>query len=358
MKNLKIKLLAISSLVVLFFLYNNFTAFGRNVALIGYIDRVLNEPSGVLIEGWACVKGLNSPIEIRIFAGGQAGIGVFLKSHLTHLPSSDTIHVNCQTAIGTPHRFRVQIPVEILKDHLGKLIFIHGINPKGNNLLISNSGKFAVPDSLVSKNEVKLSYLKDIAFSKGVLAKDPKMINHLTGKSYKMGDKVCPEYQNTWSGVTHRLNFGNQSLTSSSDWTLGQWDSQVNLLPSEGQYINEGTFLWENPFKSFQIGRIGFNHRTLTMGVNGYEEYEGQWREKSDPCFETPHPHLLVEQTIPQTSENSMGKLKKLLFTLNAKVLKVHIPEDLEKTWNMKTHTAHFKVHFNFQNMQVLRKSK
>ncbi len=333
-------------LLFVFFLNQNLQA-----QVLGYVDKVDRQGDAAIVRGWACVRGLNQNIEVRIFAGGPAGRGVLIARARTHSPSSSTIHSQCRTPSERTHRFNIVVPGVSLQSHQGKKIYAHGISPISSNLLLSRSGEHSLPT--VTRSLRNVPFLADVHFNRGVRVKDPQITNQYLPEYYTLHGHRCQRYRNVWNGRTHDLHFANSNPHNHSPaWTLAQWDSQANLYPGFGQRINNGTYAWENIFKLFQIGKPGYGHRTLTLGVDGHREYNGRWFTSADPCVETPHPHLLVEQSIPAVKDRSLGSLQKLLFTLKGRVLTQSLASHLHRGWNKNTNTAHFKVHINMQNIR------
>lgn len=97
-------------------------------------------------EGWACSVGVNSPIDVHVYAGGGAGPGTFVVSGTANLATGVDVANACQ-AQGTAYRFRIPLDASARATHGGKSIHVHGISPVPGqlNLEIANSGTYSVP---------------------------------------------------------------------------------------------------------------------------------------------------------------------------------------------------------------------
>lgn len=205
-------------------------------------------------------------------------------------------------------------------------------------------------DSGDRKNIIQL--LDNRQLSRGLLVKDPELLREEPGGTHTINGVVCPIYNERWTKRTHELNFKNQEDDKPARWTLAQWGSLANLYPRHGVEINFGTYGWENWYKKVIIGKYGFGHRFVTLGVNGSREYKGEWDEYSDVCYERIHPSLIVEQTLNIARAPSVGEMDKLHFTMTAKLIKSFITQERAAAWDQNEYTAHFVTHLNFQNLR------
>lgn len=118
------------------------TVSGPPSDVIGNIDNVT--ASGQ-INGWACSTRIDSPIDIHVYTGAEAGSsGTFLTSGRADQASEAEISAACQAA--GSHRFSIQLTSEERAQRAGQKIYVHGISPVGRpNNAISGSGSFVVP---------------------------------------------------------------------------------------------------------------------------------------------------------------------------------------------------------------------
>ena len=72
-------------------------------------------------------------------------------------------------------------------------------------------------------------------------------------------------------------------------WQLGQWWSQRSIQASDGGQLSDGSYVWQNQFKTIHLNPGSF----LDLGSNGIEEYN-RAVAKSNAHW----PHLLIEQAI------------------------------------------------------------
>ncbi|MCB0363305.1 MAG: discoidin domain-containing protein, partial [Bdellovibrionales bacterium] len=107
--------------------------------ILGVIDGI--SPLGD-ISGWACEHGASRSIDIHVYAGGPAGSGTFIVAAKADLPSEQPVASACGDPTLTPHRFQFRVPTSVpASNYVGKKIYVHGINNRGNDLLV-NSGNF------------------------------------------------------------------------------------------------------------------------------------------------------------------------------------------------------------------------
>ena len=94
--------------------------------ITGHIDGIQNGR----IVGWACSTRINDPIDVHVYLGGQAGTGTMVGGYRADQPSESGVAASCQ-ASGSAYRFSIPISNEMVTQHGGKTIYIHGISPVG-----------------------------------------------------------------------------------------------------------------------------------------------------------------------------------------------------------------------------------
>ncbi len=123
------------------------TAYAGNV--IGNIDGVMpaTETTGAYVWGWACETGDTRPIDLHLYAGGAyAQGGTLATSGRANIANEAAVNSACQTALGTPHRFRIPLSTTTLLRFAGLKAYIHGISLSGGaNNLINKSGQYSIP---------------------------------------------------------------------------------------------------------------------------------------------------------------------------------------------------------------------
>jgi hypothetical protein len=114
----------------------------------GYIDSVSARSDGkVRISGWACDSGVALSINVHIYLGGPAGKGGTLyKGATANQASSTSIAASCGTT-DIPHRYSVEMSLNDVTLHKGKVVYVYGISTSNPNELLKNSGVFVVPDT-------------------------------------------------------------------------------------------------------------------------------------------------------------------------------------------------------------------
>ena len=109
----------------------------------GSVDGV----SGTNIEGWACSTRISQPISVHLYVGGAYGVGTEVGSFTANIASEPALGSSCQSG-GTAHRFRIPISQQVIAQHAGKLIYIHGISPVGTgNPVLNGSGVHRIPQN-------------------------------------------------------------------------------------------------------------------------------------------------------------------------------------------------------------------
>lgn len=113
-------------------------------AVIGSIDEVKIVSGQLLVRGWACSVGSESPIAVHLYAGG-AGIGSLSAAGAAELERESAVASACQTA-SARHGFELLLTYEQRMQLSGKVIHVYGISPapNGSNPDIGNSGRFTV----------------------------------------------------------------------------------------------------------------------------------------------------------------------------------------------------------------------
>jgi hypothetical protein len=128
-----------------------------SASILGYIDGVtVKEDGTALVKGWACDSGINRSVEVRVYAGGNAGDpGVQrIGSGTADGPNEGGVNAACGTS-GSRHRFSVRLMSEQLKAHAGKPIFVQGMSVSGGtNASLANGGKYKVPAAATSTSVI------------------------------------------------------------------------------------------------------------------------------------------------------------------------------------------------------------
>jgi hypothetical protein len=94
----------------------------------------------VHLIGWACNEGVEKSVQVRVFAGGPAGIGTALKSEMANETSGDYVANACGTTL-RKHRFDVAIRKADFDRAKGK-VWVHGISLlDGPNNALHGSGE-------------------------------------------------------------------------------------------------------------------------------------------------------------------------------------------------------------------------
>jgi RHS repeat-associated protein len=113
--------------------------------LASTITGSIESVGGNMLAGWACSTRLNQSIAVHLYVGGPAGTGVGVGAYTANLGSEPAVASACQ-ASGTAYRFNIPITQQMITQHGGKPIYVHGISPVGaSNLTIAGSGALYIP---------------------------------------------------------------------------------------------------------------------------------------------------------------------------------------------------------------------
>jgi cell migration-inducing and hyaluronan-binding protein len=114
-----------------------------------------------------------------------------MSEEVANLPSGADIAKACQTK-GRAYRFRFNLPPEGVLLHVGKKIFVHGINPFGRaHSALNNSGTLKVPASKLIKLSALAQSGQDLLIAKGRSVLVDANVD--IGKLIINGSLACPE---------------------------------------------------------------------------------------------------------------------------------------------------------------------
>jgi RHS repeat-associated protein len=109
------------------------------------INGTIDGVSGIGILGWACSTRLDTSIDVHLYLGGPAGSGTMAGSFRADAGSESAVASAC-LANGSRYRFSIPISEEMILQHGGKAIYVHGISPvSAPNSIIAGSGNFHIP---------------------------------------------------------------------------------------------------------------------------------------------------------------------------------------------------------------------
>ncbi|PCJ99231.1 MAG: hypothetical protein COA42_24255, partial [Alteromonadaceae bacterium] len=102
-------------------------------AVAGRVDSLID---GAL-RGWACVKDHFESIAVHIYIDGPAGQGTLVGSVTANLRAGQFVVDQCRTE-GVNHRFEYQPSEAELEQYNGRTLYVHAINPFGDNTLVGS----------------------------------------------------------------------------------------------------------------------------------------------------------------------------------------------------------------------------
>src|SRR3984957_14335034 len=107
----------------------------RPGAVTGVIDAIQYGTDQFFVAGWACQQGNRGSIDVHVYAGGAAGgkpPGTFVTAGKAALDNEPAVDRECQDANGGKHRFKIELPNQLLRTFQTKSLFAHGIAIVGN----------------------------------------------------------------------------------------------------------------------------------------------------------------------------------------------------------------------------------
>jgi len=195
-----------------------FGATTTNRSITVYTSTVTGNLEGVYggnIEGWACSTRINQPIDVHLYVGGAAGVGTGIGAFTANLASESAVGSSCLSG-GAAHRFRIPISQQVIAQHAGKLIYIHGISPVGTgNPVINGSGAHRIPQNQAPSVSLVSPPQGEIVGEGGqtvlrAQASDPddgvaSVTFYANGQS--IGTRTGAPYEITWTGIPAGLNY-------------------------------------------------------------------------------------------------------------------------------------------------------
>ncbi len=120
--------------------------------IVGSIDGIRLVGDDYYVYGWACQSGVEASIRLHLYVDRSA----YDSPRGTHVYSGETgydggwpMSVVCGTD-STLHRFHVALPDELLREHAGKKLYVHGLRVVGSyeNRALLHSGEWRLPTAL------------------------------------------------------------------------------------------------------------------------------------------------------------------------------------------------------------------
>lgn len=177
----------------------------------GSVDGV----SGGEIVGWACSTRIAQPIDVHVYVGGAYGAGVGIGAFTANVASEPAVGSSCISG-GTAHRFRIPVSQQVITQHGGKLIYVHGISPVGaGNPVLNGSGVHRIPQNQAPSVSLLSPPQGEIVGEGGqtvlrAQASDPddgvaSVTFYANGQA--IGARTSAPYEVTWSGIPPGLNY-------------------------------------------------------------------------------------------------------------------------------------------------------
>ncbi|UHQ20704.1 DUF6531 domain-containing protein [Lysobacter sp. KIS68-7] len=111
----------------------------------GVIDNITMSAGEATLRGWACSGGWNNPVDVHVYVGGPAGVGLFVVGTKANQYSEPAIGAQCGLTTSF-HRYAIPLTESFRRAHPGKALYVYGISPLGApNPMLTNSGTVTVP---------------------------------------------------------------------------------------------------------------------------------------------------------------------------------------------------------------------
>ncbi|MBN6149308.1 wall-associated protein [Xanthomonas sp. AmX2] len=191
------------------------TVLGSNI--VGNIDGT----SGSVITGWACSTHLNQSIDVHMYLGGPSGSGTFAGGYRADRASDAAVASAC-SAGGGAYRFAIPITEDLITQHGGKAIYIHGISPVGAaHATIGGSGNFRIP--AINRN------------AEFVAQSVPSTME--AGQSYPVTINMRNTGNVTWKPASGYV-LGSYNPLNNGTWGTGRAGLSVNIQPGQTATIS------------------------------------------------------------------------------------------------------------------------
>ncbi len=181
-------------------------------AVTVYGSRVIGDigqPDSYRIWGWACSTYWAGSIQVHLYVGGPYGTGTYAGEYSANKSSGTDVAAACKTQ-GSAYIFEIPLTDDLVRQHAGKSIYIHGLSPLGGgNNLIGHSGSYTVPQNQAPTAQLTAPSGGAIiaeggSFSFAANASDPDgpvaSVAFIGDGNVVATDSSAP-YQGTWSSI-------------------------------------------------------------------------------------------------------------------------------------------------------------
>jgi RHS repeat-associated protein len=219
-----------------------------NARVTGWITGVKDSGSGRLeISGWACNVTQSNPINISIYVGGPAGVGVHVGDTRADKPREQGISSACHTSARN-YGFDAPLTNELRLAHGGKPIYIYGNAIDGGPPeLLTQSGRYAIPTLPTAESET--IYFHTDQLGSTVLLTD-RLANTIYEVSYLPYGESATGTKSEAPGYTGHYEDPLTKLTYMQaryyDADLGRFLSIDPLPPTPGNLFNFGRYGYAN----------------------------------------------------------------------------------------------------------------
>jgi hypothetical protein len=116
-------------------------------ALLGYVDGLRPQGNGDLnLVGWACARGVSTPLHVDLYVGGSFGHGgTLIGRFLANQVSEPAVAAACGASSGA-FRFSIALTSATQAQYPSQALFVHALSRSlDENLLLVNSGLYTLP---------------------------------------------------------------------------------------------------------------------------------------------------------------------------------------------------------------------
>ena len=197
----------------------------------GNVDGV----SGDQIRGWACSTRISQPIDVHLYVGGPYGTGTEIGAFTANVASEPAVGSSCLSG-GTAHRFSIPISPQVISQHGGALIYVHGISPVGmGNPVLPGSGVHRIPQnqapsvSLISPPQGEIVGEGGQAVLRAQASDPDDGVASVTfyANGQAIGTRTNAPYEMTWVGIPAGLNNVHAEVSDTRGATTASGSVQI-----------------------------------------------------------------------------------------------------------------------------------
>jgi hypothetical protein len=108
---------------------------------LGYVDRISALPPLLSVDGWACLQGMSSSVNVQVFAGDPSVSGVLIGQGVANSNSEGAVANRCSVSSGQ-FRFNIPITSSLVLKYAGQPVYVREVSTRTN---LPQSGAISLP---------------------------------------------------------------------------------------------------------------------------------------------------------------------------------------------------------------------